>query len=125
MLVGDINADLIGKLSPSDASSIALGLNDTGLIVGESGAKGFLYDLSVLTMLDLNLFPRQTLGFGQVLRLNDINNDGTFVGVALVDGVEHGIVGQLVPVPEPSSVVLLVIALAGLFAAARCRSQIT
>ncbi len=100
-----------GKFSPSDPFSLANGLNDVGQLVGESGNKGALYDLSSQTLFDLNLFPRQTPGFGQVLHLNDINNDGKFVGVALVDGIEHGIVGQLIPVPEPSSVVLLAVAL--------------
>jgi hypothetical protein len=83
------------------------------LIVGESGAKGIVYDIADDALLDLNLFPRFTLGFGQVLRLHDINNDGTFVGVALVDGVEHGFVGTLV-VPEPSSVALLAAGFAAL-----------
>ncbi len=103
-----------GKISPSDAFSLANGLNDVGQLVGESGNKGALYDLSSQALFDLNLFPRHTPGFGQVLRLTDINNDGKFVGVALVDGIEHGIVGQLVPVPEPSSLVLLAIGAAAM-----------
>lgn len=103
----------IGKLQVDDDFSNALGLNDLGLIVGESGAKGFLFDQPTATLLDLNLFPRLTPGFGQVLRLTDINNDGTFVGVALIDGVEHGFVGMLV-VPEPSSWILIGVGLIGM-----------
>jgi probable HAF family extracellular repeat protein len=95
-----------------DVISESLGLNDTGQIVGESDDKGFLYDIGTNVTFDLNAFPRLTPGFGQILRLNDINNDGTFVGVALVDGVEHGFVGNLVSVPEPSGLALLAIGLA-------------
>lgn len=39
----------------------------------------------------------------QLTTLNDINNSNEFVGEGLVNGVEHGFVGQISSVPEPST----------------------
>ncbi len=114
LAIGSSSPLSLAKLSPSDDFAAFYGLNDLNQLVGTSGEKGLLYDIPSNGVFDLNLFPRQTLGFGQVLRLTDINNNGTFVGVALVGGVEHGFVGQLVPVPEPSSFVTLALGLAAL-----------
>ena len=114
LTIGPNHLSTLPKLSLSDDFSAFYGLNDLNQIVGTSGEKGILYDQPTSTLFDLNLFPGQTLGFGQVLRLTDINNNGTFVGVALVGGVEHGFVGQLVPVPEPSTWLLLSVAVASL-----------
>lgn len=104
MLIGDLSSSPIGKISESDLS-IALGLNDNDLIVGESSLKGFAYDLSTGVMHNMNDFSQLGLQVGSILRLTDINNANVFVGVALVGGIEHGILGHFVP--EPSALVLL------------------
>jgi probable HAF family extracellular repeat protein len=101
---------LIGKLLPSDTSSAALGLNDNGIIVGESTHKGFFFDVSSGLLYNANSFGFTDGTFQNILRITDINNGGMFVGVATVNGVEHGFVGSFVP--EPSGVLLIVVCVA-------------
>ena len=73
-------------------------------------------------LFNANSFSRMTAGFGQIVRLNDINNSDQFVGVALIDGVEHGIVGQLLPTPEPSSFLLAALGFVALSRSLRIES---
>jgi hypothetical protein len=56
-----------------------------------------------------------TSPFTQLAAIYDINNSNQFIGVGLIDGVEHGFVGQIVP--EPSSLVLLGISESSAFTA--------
>src|SRR4051812_3215934 len=84
----------IGGLLPSDTSSNALGLNDLGFVVGESASKGFVFDISTSAIFNINSFTQLGFNTDTILRLTDINNTNQFVGVALVNGVEHGITGQ-------------------------------
>jgi len=114
--IGNLHASTLAKLSPTDTFATVNGLNDTGLFVGESDQKGFAYDISTGNLYNINNFPRLDDNLGPILRLLDINNDGTFIGIALVDGVEHGFFAQFAEgptsnpdVPEPSSLMLLLI----------------
>ena len=95
------------------------GQNDFGLLVGRRGERGFLYDYWTVQTFDINSFPHLVSGFGKITNLADINNDGTFTGTMLVDGVPHGFVADFAPyvsnVPEPSSFLLCTIATSVLF----------
>lgn len=103
MSIGTSDPSPLGKLLNSDPFSRSLGLNDAGLIVGESGLTAFAFDLSTNTLYNMNDFNR--LGFKpeSMLRLTDINNDGTFIGIARFNGIDHGVSGNFVVVPEPST----------------------
>lgn len=97
------------------AGAHAAGINDLGQIVGFTiSGSGFIYETSSDLYFDINLFPRLTPDFGKITRLTELNEGGTFVGTVLVDGVEHGFVGQLVEVPEPSTVVIAAVGLLAL-----------
>ena len=102
-----------GLLSPTDSSSTVLGLNDNGLLAGTSGGKAFLFDTNTSEIYDLNAYLPAGSPFSQLSELTDINNTDEFFGVGLVDGIEHGFVGQIV-VPEPGTGALLAaLAIAG------------
>ena len=102
-----------GLLSPTDSSSTVLGLNDNGLLAGTSGGKAFVFDTNTSEIYDLNVYLPAGSPFSQLTELTDINNTNEFVGIGLIDGVEHGFVGQIV-VPEPGTGALLAaLAIAG------------
>ena len=102
-----------GLLAPTDSSSTVLGLNDNGLLAGTSGGKAFLFDTNTSEIYDLNAYLPAGSPFSQLTELTDINNTNEFIGVGLIDGVEHGFVGQIV-VPEPGTGALLAaLAIAG------------
>src|SRR5690606_28857260 len=85
--------------------TIAWGVNDIGSIVGQSGVNAFIFHLEDPSLTNLNdLTFTGDLEFDQLKTLLDINDEGYFVGIAEVDGVEHGIVGRVVP--EPSALLL-------------------
>jgi probable HAF family extracellular repeat protein len=106
MAIGDNGPTSAGSISSDDLFSIALGLNDNGIIVGESDHKGFAFDRATGTMYNLNDFSISGFEVDTILRLTDINNDGSFVGVAQFDGIDYGIKGNFHVVPEPSTLVL-------------------
>ena len=108
----------LGKLLPTDDISIAFGLNDLRQVVGKSGDKGFIYDPSTLALLDANLLQLSGASFDSIIRINDINHNGSFVGIATINGIEHGFIGTTA-FPEPTSLGLVGIAL--LIALARKR----
>lgn len=108
----NIFSTTISKISVTDPSSSALGQNNAGLIVGESGMKGFIYDLTTNTLYNSNDFDFVGNTFDSILKITDVNNNGTFVGVAQVGGVEHGFSGRFV-IPEPSAKTLAALAAAG------------
>jgi hypothetical protein len=105
--VGSSGATNVGKLSDSDPTSQINGLNDNNVMVGESGNKALLFDLSSDTLYNLNTYLPNGSPFTQLTAANDINNSNEFIGEGLVNGVEHGFVGQISSVPEPSALVLL------------------
>ena len=101
-------------LDPSDPISAALGLtNDT--IVGESGMQGFAFDVATGEMMNINDFMMTGFDVEAVLSLTDINADGTFVGIANFNGVQHGIQGKAIIVPEPSGLSLITFGLSVFF----------
>ena len=109
-----------GLLSPSDPSSVVNGLNDNGLLVGASGGKAFLFDTGVSQIYDLSAYLLPGSPFSQLTAASDINNTNEFVGVGLVDGVEHGFVAQIVPEPGTwAMLAALAVAIACLFARKR------
>jgi probable HAF family extracellular repeat protein len=114
VLIGGQALWVLPKLSASDLSALAFGLNDEGSVVGESGGKGFLYDTTTLQLYNMSDFLPPLSPFTQLTALNDIGNSNEFIGVGLVDGVQHGFVGQITP--EPSIFVLLGIGSAALLA---------
>ena len=112
----------VPPLSLADTSSAALGLNDMGLIVGESGMKGFVFDINSNRLYNINDFPRMGASVDSILRINDINNDGSFVAVGRIGGVEHGFYGNILnAVPEPNSLLLAGLAIAHLTTLHRAR----
>ena len=70
-------------------------------MVGYSGSQALLYDLSSATEYNMNALIPTNSPFTQLTTANDINNNNEFIGEGLVDGVEHGFVGQISSVPEP------------------------
>ena len=52
-----------------------------------------------LQIYDLSAYLLPGSPFSQLTAASDINNTNEFVGVGLVDGVEHGFVVQIVPEP--------------------------
>jgi hypothetical protein len=103
-------AHSIGDILPEDTYSMVLGLNDSGLMVGESTQKGFFFELPTGTLYNANSFAFADNNFQSILKITDINNSGVFVGIATVNGVEHGFIGSFVP--EPSCTLLLVLSIA-------------
>lgn len=92
----------------------ALGINNTGAIVGQSGAlKAFLYSNGVMQVLpDLG---RSAAALG-------INEGGVIVGLAFtMSGEQHAVYWDLLP--EPGGLTALGAMLAGLGAAVRCSQR--
>ncbi|HEX3600498.1 MAG TPA: hypothetical protein VHU84_10175, partial [Lacipirellulaceae bacterium] len=113
----------IGKLSPTDSSSNALGINQTGTIAGVSqGTGGFLYDQSQGGPLNLtSLLAPQYAGW-TITTAEDINNVNQIVGVGEFNGVSHAIL--LTPVPEPSALLLALMGCSALAVVCpRCGSE--
>ena len=84
----------IPTLHPLDTESESFGLNDLNIVVGRSGAKGFLYDIDAEKLYDANSFQTVGAPFDSITRLTDINNSNAFVGVGLINGIEHGLYGE-------------------------------
>ncbi len=114
----------IGKLSQSDPTSDVLGLNSNAdpYLVGYSGSQACLFDPGIGQLYNLNDYLPTGSPFTSLTAANDINNSDEFIGIGLVDGVEHGFVGQIV-VPEPSTLTLLAIGslIAFAYGCWRCR----
>lgn len=121
LVLGHRSSTHIDLLSTNDTFSTSLGLNDQDLIVGQSGMAPFIYELTSHSLFNVNDFNANNHQFESVLRLNDINNSNAFVGVALIAGVEHGVYGELVPIPEPASALLGALAAAAFMSSFRLR----
>jgi hypothetical protein len=123
LIIPDVDARNIGFLHESDTSSEALGLNNKSLICGFSASANssaaFILDQPGCQFCDINTFLTPSMAFTSLTTANGINDNGEFVGEGLVNGVEHGFVGQIVP--EPSSLVLLGIGAACLYSLRRRR----
>jgi probable HAF family extracellular repeat protein len=99
-------------------SSFALGINNSGQVVGYSNEHAFLYQNGTIT--DLNSLIDPSSGFTLSIA-GAINNNGVIVGRGTVNGQHHAFL--LTPVPEPSTIILLVIGAAGVLAFAWRRRQ--
>ncbi len=103
---------LLGKLSPGDLSSNALGINESGTIVGVSGASGAFIADSTLSLTSLTSLLDTGFAGWSILTATDINNAGQIIGVGRFNGVDHAVILNLVP--EPNAVVTAIFALATL-----------
>lgn len=104
---------LLGKLSPTDTSSRALGVNQAGKIVGESvGTGAFIYD-SVLGLQNLTDMLRSQDSAWEILIAEDINNTGLGQILALgrFDGINQPVILTGFIVPEPGSATLMAMGL--------------
>ena len=88
-----------GVFTTIDLSQGALGINDSGQIVGRSGADGFLLSGGIFSTID---FPGSTVTVDV-----GINNSGQIVGIYQMAGEnrDHGFLATPIPtsVPEPST----------------------
>ena len=89
-------------------NSAALGINASGQIVGYSGGHAFLYSGS--TMTDLNTLIDPASGWWLDIAY-DINTLGQIVGSGRINGTTHAFL--LTPIPEPSTLALLLTASLG------------
>jgi probable HAF family extracellular repeat protein len=111
---------VLGKLSPSDTFSRALGINSAGNIVGISqGSGAFIVDFDHQLMTSLTSLLDPAYAGWNILVADDINNLGQIVGVGEFNGVSHAVI--LNPVPEPTTATLFSAAIATLLAVAARR----
>jgi len=106
--VSTLTETILGKLSPSDSSSTASGINSSGTVVGTSGSAGFEWTSSGGMVSLTSLLGSQYSGW-TIVSASAINDSGQILAEGLNGGVEHAVILSL-PTPEPSSVVLLGIA---------------
>ncbi len=114
-------------------SSFGQGINDFGAVVGysflsdNSTAHAFLYTAAT-GMVDLNMFIAPASGW-TLTEGRDINELGQIVGVGIFEGESHGFLlnpdgligfysglGHAHPVPEPTTILLLLAGLVGVVA---------
>lgn len=99
-------------------SAEPLDINNVGQIVGTSGGRALVWSDGAVA--DLNALIPQDLGW-TLLRANAINDNGWIVGNGLLAGNDQAFL--LVPVPEPSSMVLLALGAGGIAEAMRKRTR--
>ena len=104
-------------LNGSNTSGSALGINDSGVLVGwESASSSFAYTWSTTAGSGVQLSTRVASLNGWTLQqANGIDNAGDIVGVGAVGGVTTAYLLTL-PTPEPSTLLLAASGLVGLVA---------
>jgi len=96
----------LGKLSPTDSFSNALGINAAGTIVGVSqGSGGFVADATYTSIISLTSLLDTGFAGWTILSADDVNSAGQIIGVGQFNGVTHAVI--LTPVPEPTSCLLV------------------
>jgi probable HAF family extracellular repeat protein len=98
--------------SPLGSSSLALDINDAGVVVGTSN--GAMVWTQTNGMRDLIDLIQPNSGWTQLWAAEAINQDGWIVGLGMREDFprEHGFL--LVPVPEPGTACLLALGLAAI-----------
>ncbi len=92
--------------------SNARAINESDQIVGQSDVHAFLYENG--TMYNLNSLIPQNSGW-TLSTANDINDNGWIIGQGQIGSENHAMI--LIPTPEPTTIVLLGIGIAGLVGA--------
>jgi hypothetical protein len=101
----------IGKLSPTDTSASALGINNSLTAVGVSqGTGAFIYD-SALGMRSLTGLLDPQFSAWTILSASDINDNGVIIATARFNGLDQAVLlTNITAVPEPGSIALSAIA---------------
>jgi probable HAF family extracellular repeat protein len=116
----------LGDLPGGSDSSIAYDINDLGQVVGNSGAIGgataFLWQND--TMVPLFDLIDPNLGWTTLQDAYSINDHGQVVGYGTINGESHAfLLSPASPVPEPSTLALILAASVGAFSARGLRGR--
>jgi probable HAF family extracellular repeat protein len=109
-----------------DTTSQARAINDSGTIVGLSGSRAMVSGTTAGTMQDLNGAAFYTDGSHTNWNLTvayGIDNSGDIVGAGTLSGVAHAFLLTPVTAPEPSTLLLAAIGIAGVSAFSRLRRR--
>jgi probable HAF family extracellular repeat protein len=94
----------IGWLDSWLDSTFGLGINNSGQIVGASGGRAFLYSGGAMVDLNSLIDPLSGWALGNAWAINDA---GQITGWGYIGGRQNAFL--LTPVPEPSSIALLIL----------------
>lgn len=97
-----------------DLDSVATDVNDLGVIVGSAERWPDVWQAALLSETGgvqylEDIIPANS-GWTSLFRATDINNHGQIAGIGMINGVMHAFL--MMPIPEPSSFVLTIFALA-------------
>jgi probable HAF family extracellular repeat protein len=116
--VSTLTETILGKLLVTDASSAATGINSAGTVVGTSGSAGFEYTTAG-GMVSLTSLLGSAFSGWTIVSASAINDNGQILAEGLHGGVTHAVI--LSATPEPSTLVLAGLGIAGLLLATRRR----